>query len=159
MKKYFYSGSVKGVSIFTGIICFIIASFFIETIWAILFSLIFALLLSLTLPFVLYFADKRYERIENEIDEAILLKKNVNFRHGNMIRNGYIFITENKLHFFSRDKRPFIYKCICKREVLSLELKKGVILNIYSTEYEVYTFESAECKMIYDIMMEHNWIF
>jgi len=159
LKKYFYSNSVKIVSIFTGIICFILASFFVEIIWAALFSLIFVLLLSLTIPFVLYFSDKKYERIEKEIDEAILLKKNVNFRNDNMIRNGYIFLTENKLHFFSRDKRPFIYKCICKRDVIGLELKKGVILNIYSTEYEVYTFESAECKMLYDIMMEHNWIF
>ena len=94
-----------GLSLLFGFIAFIVC-IFLFSVWTSLLigGLTFALFM-LALCILFDRENKKYTNIHEQIGENILIMENANFYEAKLLCSGFLFLTETKLVFISREKK------------------------------------------------------
>ena len=157
MAKYF-SRAVIFINLFTGFLFYIIASLFWAHDWALWGALLFTVGMFLIVPAVLYWNDRRYRGIEEELAEPVLLKATVNFDCSAGIRNGYLYFTGTALYLYSRDKKPFLADRVEKVDVVMIQIRNHTQMYIFAAQDRSYLLNCAACGALVEQMLQHGWI-
>ena len=123
-----------------------------------------SLLSALLVPFYLWWSDRRYRDIEDDIPEEILMKEQISFSFPEGGRGGYLCVTDNALYLFSRDRRPHIAFRLPREAMLSAELSKKYTLRLSVFDYGtgqataivLLTPKSGE---ILSLLTEQGWVY
>jgi len=146
------------ISVFCGVFSFLILFFAIPHYLniALLFASLFALGLMIVVPLVMLRDARKYRDIEKNIEGKILAKAKVNIRSTYTVRNGYLVLTEDCIHLFSRDKKPYMQESIPK-EFVDRICFDG-LTNLFVEAFDAsFSLVSGECKEIARIMIEYDW--
>jgi len=146
------------MSALCGIMAFIATIWFLDFIYAFSFSLLFMAGLVLVLPIALWFEDRKYKNLSDEIDSDILAMESVNFIFNNITRNGYFILTENYIYLISRDKKPYFRLEINKDNIFKIVLTDYVNFNIFLDETQVVIIKSGKPKDLISALSANNWI-
>ena len=163
MRQYFHPAT-RRASVFLGIwalfgawMCFTLMELPKAGTLALLVAALTTLLASLLLPLSLYRRDKRYNGIEATLPQPVLLKASVSVREENVAREGYLYLTEDRLFLFARDRKPYFCQELTRDTVSSVKVEQDVIMTLSLGNDPLCMLASAECKKIAQIMQEHGW--
>ena len=162
MKEYF-NRTTRMISLFFGGLLFVLtwlfANLFVPEIalgLALGAGALGALLLSLVLPFVLRAEERRYDGIEETLPQPVLMKAKVTIRGQNRPRDGYLFLTEDKLYLYARDRKPFASEAIERSRLRDLKLEQGVLLS-FRVDKALYSVACAQSEELLELMRRHGW--
>ncbi len=163
MKKYFNSLTRRmslaagAFAFIAGWLCFTILETEQAVIWALLLAVSVALVLSLLLPVQLYFRDKRYNGIEKELAQPVLLKTNVSIRSRTSTREGYLYLTEDHLYLFARDKKPYASQELSKSLVQRITVEGDILITLQLTDKTKFAFIAPESHTLLALLRQHGW--
>lgn len=115
-----------------------------------------ALLIGLWLFFIIKGEEKRYNGIENLIDEPVSLRVNANVSTGNVSRNGYLYLTEKRLICYFRDRPPYTKMAFSRAQAQAVRCLTPVSMEIVQGGH---TFEivCADLKHLFEKMRAFGW--
>lgn len=162
MSQYF-NRTTRTISLFFGGVMFLLtwlfAGMFVPDIafgLALGAGVLAALLLSLILPFVLRTEEKRYDGIEETLPQPVLMKAKVNIRGQDRPRDGVLYLTEDKLYLFSRDRKPYASETIDRENLRNLKLEEGILLS-FRVGKALYSVTCAQGEELLELMRRNGW--
>ena len=117
-------GAEIGISIVFGIITIIICLFLFSVLISLLIGGLTFALFMLALGIILNRDDKKYNNIHEQIEGNILLMERANLYENRYLCNGFLFLTETKLIFISREKKEEIRRDIIISDIRTAEFDK-----------------------------------
>lgn len=163
MKQYFnartrISSALTGVLVFfASMLSFSFLGVEKASVWAILAGTGTALIASLLTPLNLYLRDKRYEGIEETLPKPVLLKASVSIRSKTRPREGYLYLTEDTMYLYSRDRKPYASQELPKAQIRDFKVEKDVFITFRFADTALYSLASMQCEEILDTMRAHGW--
>ena len=163
MKQYFNTRT-RISSLFSGGLTFLLAFMCLSAwevdraaVWALLIGAGATLLFSVLTPFNMYMHDKRYAGIEETLPKPVLLKASVSIRGKNRPRDGYLYLTEDAMYLFSRDRKPYASQELPKGQIRDLKVERDVFMSFRFANTALYQIASVQCEEIMETMREHGW--
>lgn len=124
---------------------------------ALMTGVLFALFLFPVLIYDEKKTNKKYLKLEKEIESVVFYKANGNFNLGKTVRNGNIYFCENGIIFASFDAKPFAVE-----EVLIPFIEKyefdDIHINIYTKDERKFLITTADAKEILKVLKDKKWI-
>lgn len=163
MKKYFntrtrFTGILTGVLVFiAALLCYSFSGLEKAAVWALLTGAVAALIASVLAPVRLYLLDKRYDGIEETLPKPVLLKASVSIRSKTRPREGYLYLTEDTMYLFSRDRKPYASQELPKAKIRDFKVEKDVFITFRFANTALYSLASMQCEEIIDTMRAHGW--
>lgn len=163
MREYFNTRT-RISSLFTGLIVVLFAQFGFSMlglekpmVWALIAGLTVTLVLSVLTPLNLYMRDKRYIGIEETLPKPVLLKAGVSIRGKDRPREGYLYLTEDTMYLYARDRKPYAFQELPKTQIRELKVEREVFMTFKFANTALYSLASAQCNEILDFMHSHGW--
>ncbi len=163
MKQYFNTRT-RISSLFTGAMAFVLAMVCLNTwgvekaaIWSLLIGAGTTLIFSVVTPLNLYFHDKRYAGIEELLPKPVLLKASVSIRSKTRPREGYLYLTEDAMYLYARDRKPYACQELPKGQIRELKVEREVFMSFKFANTALYQIASVQCDEILETMREHGW--
>lgn len=163
MGKYF-NAQTRFVSLFFGATVFLSSLLWLSftgienvLIWSLLSGAVATLLISLLTPLILYWRDRRYNGIEETLPKPVLLKVSVSIRSKSRPRAGYLYLTEDTMYLYSRDRKPYASQALPMTQIKDLKVERDVFMTFKFGNTALYSLASSQCDEILDFMHSHGW--
>ena len=115
-----------------------------------------AMIVMLWLSSILKSEEKRYKGIEEMINEPVALRVNANVAVENVSRNGYLYLTENRLICYFRDREPYTKMAFLRSAVQSVRCLTPVSMEI-SQGGHIFEIACADLKGLAERMRSFGW--
>lgn len=122
--------------------------------WSLMLGAGITTITAVVLALVLVNHDQRYKDIPTQIGEPIRLTVNANVTVDDVSRNGYLYLTDNRLFCFFRDREPYTKMAferhfpVCMVSPLTLEI---------SVSNHTFEIVCAECEQLVGEMRSLGW--
>ena len=163
MNQYF-SARTRITSLISGVFVFFSALFSLSMlgiekpeIWALMIGAGAALLFSVLTPLSLYLRDRRYTGIEDTLPKPVLLKVNVSIRGKTRPRSGYLYLTEDTMYLYSRDRKPYASQVLPKKDIHELKVEREVFMSFRFENSALYSIATSQCEEILEVMRRNGW--
>lgn len=124
--------------------------------WAAMTGVIVAFAVMVWLFSVLKSEEKRYAGIEQTIAEPIALRVNANVSVGDVSRNGYLYLTEQRLICYFRDRAPYTKMAFLRASVHSVRCLSDMVMEITQSGH-AFEIVCADMRLLAKGMRSLGW--
>ena len=103
-------------------------------------------------------SNRRFRKIEQEINLPILFKADGNFNLGHSIISGRVYFYEEMLVLASVEKKSPMVEGIPKGMISRYEIENITAFHIYTTDFRKFVLATADAEKIADFIENNNWL-
>lgn len=162
MKRYF-NASVRSLSLLMGsaggLLCFGLFSLLkvkSAGAWGMMVGAVLTAGFAVFFALVIHATEKRYRGIVGEIGEKIHFTTNANVSVENVSRNGYVYLTVDRLICYFRDRKPYTKMAFKMQDRLTVNILSPISFSIALPDH-TFEFVSPQCGELVTEMQNLGW--
>jgi len=124
--------------------------------WALMLGAGAALLCAAALALWIRSADRRYRDVEVELGDEIRFEAQANVTSGDVSRNGYLFLTADRLIACFRDREPYARLTFSRSDGREIRELSPVSMNITDSGHS-FEIVTADCDVLLATMRDMGW--